>query len=79
MIVFTALLRPWSAANAGRMKELQMKRSMASSAPVRLLVLVVLVVLAGAGAHRAWPVGLVHAANVSTSSRPTTSDRGSNA
>lgn len=41
-----------------------MKRSMASSAQVRLLVLIVLVVLAGAGARRAWPAGLVHAASV---------------
>ena len=41
-----------------------MKRSMASSARMRLLVLAVLVVLAGAGAHRAWPAGLVHAASV---------------
>ena len=41
-----------------------MKRSMASSAHVRLLVLLVFVVLAGAGAHRAWPAGLVHAASV---------------
>ena len=41
-----------------------MKRSMASSAHMRLLVLAVLVVLAGAGAHRAWPAGLVHAASV---------------
>src|SRR4029453_7522772 len=48
------------------MKELQMKRSMASSAQVRLLVLVVLVVvvvLGGAGARRAWPAGLVHPAS----------------
>src|SRR5215203_5788774 len=41
-----------------------MKRSIASSAPVRLLVLAALVVLAGAGAWRAWPGGLVHAASV---------------
>src|SRR5215203_6946409 len=41
-----------------------MKRSIASSAPVRLLVLAALVVLAGAGAWRAWPAGLVHAASV---------------
>ena len=41
-----------------------MKRPMASSARVRLLVLVVLVVLAGAGARRAWPTGLVRAASV---------------
>src|SRR5688572_10960296 len=41
-----------------------MKRSMTSPAHVRLLVLAVLVVLAGAGAWRAWPAGLVHAASV---------------
>ena len=41
-----------------------MKRVMASSAQMRLFVLAVLVVLAGAGAHRAWPAGLVRAANV---------------
>src|SRR5262245_10455403 len=41
-----------------------MKRAMASSAHVRLLVVIVLVVLAGAGAWRAWPAGLVHAAGV---------------
>src|SRR6185503_18683486 len=41
-----------------------MKRSIASSARVRLLVLTVLVVLAGAGMRRSWPAGLVHAASV---------------
>ena len=40
-----------------------MKGSIASSARMRLLVLALLVVLAGAGARRAWPGGLVHAAN----------------
>jgi len=39
-----------------------MKRSMASSAQVRLVGLLALVVLTGAGAWRAWPAGLVHAA-----------------
>ena len=41
-----------------------MKRSMASSAQVRLCVLIVFVVLAGAGVRRVWPAGLVHAANI---------------
>jgi plastocyanin len=40
-----------------------MKASIAASARVRLLVLFMFVALAGVGAHRAWPDGLVHAAN----------------
>src|SRR4051812_18133343 len=41
-----------------------MKTSIASSAPVRLVVLLAFVALAGVGTRHLWPAGLVHAAGV---------------